>query len=194
MSIILLEGPDGSGKSTLANYFINNHKTAYIHVSNPKDYTYPTQQHDTMILFGENWKNSSTVFDRHWLSLLIYSYIFDEQKIQENVIYRLTQNLSHYLDIINHTIICLPPKELYLKKFEELKLKRKEVYTNMNDIYDAYDAIYYGKNYGITDNGVLKNIINLGGLKNMKGVHLYDYTKDGLDIKSYLDSESITLL
>lgn len=193
--IILLEGPDASGKSTLARYFLDIYKGNYTHSTEPKnEEEHPVAHHLASLNFAREWKkfhyDYPTILDRNYLSLIIYSNIFlnDEfiSKVEDDI-NTYSKTFQFYID---KTIICLPPKDLYLKRFEEIKSERAEMYDKMGDCYDAYNDLWEGNpnfNKKIT-NSLYKKIISDGGLKAYKGFYKYDYTIDGIDIEKFVNS------
>lgn len=75
-------------------------------------------------------------------------------------------------------IICLPSNKLeYLKKFNRLKKSRKELYNDMEEVYDEFEKSF-----------------NLTFLKHKK-VLRYNYQLQSLDtLDQYVDQEIISNL
>ena len=179
--IIQIEGPDGSGKSFLAHNLIEVYKAAYIHVANYTDKNVTMNQHKPMMDFGELWAHkrglSPVVLDRHWLTLFVYSMIFDSQDDQAKVLRFLEANVKGWLETADKIIFCLPPKSVYLDRFERIKRTRPQLYTDMSGVYDAFWALYYGK---VLDNPVCNTLLGRslmaqGGMKRLPNVMLYNY-------------------
>lgn len=194
--IIQIEGMDGSGKSFLAKHIIDNHKAAYIHVSNYADKAKTIAQHIPMIDFGVRWahelKLSPVLLDRHWLTLMVYTAVFDNEADKALVdAFFWGEDMNRCMNVADHLILCMPPKEVYLERFEKIKTERTELYTNMEDIYDVFHCLYHGINHKLLTNANLQRIQSLGGLKQSGKVHLYDYTTDGADIATWLATEGI---
>lgn len=194
--IIQIEGPDGAGKSYLASRILEKTKAAYIHVSNYPNKAQTMLQHNPMMDFGEEWAHrrdlSPVVLDRHWLTLFVYTMVFDNQSDQVRVINFLADNLHVWKDRADKIVICLPPKGKYLERFEKLKNERQELYKDMGQIYDAFWALYNGK---VLDNPVCntllgRHLMSGGGLKNWPNVVLYDYTEHFVDLGLELGLES----
>lgn len=141
--IILIEGPDSTGKTSLYNAINNLTKAAYIHITKPKD--------DTEQSYLDMYKNTLeaakliratgqyVVLDRHLISNIIYDRIF------ENIIRDNADFVKEMFETIDCFIMSLPSdKEIYLKKFEEMKSTREELYKDMSSIYDAYYDLWNG--------------------------------------------------
>lgn len=181
--VIQIEGPDGSGKSYLAQALIHDYKAAYIHVSNYPDKKQTILQHEPMMAFGDDWAHqrnlSPVVLDRHWLTLFVYSMIFDSQSEQVRVLNFIGEHLQQWRQIADRIVFCLPPKQEYLTRFEKIKTERPELYTDMSKVYDAFWALYYGKRL---DNPVCHTLLgrwlmDKGGMATWQNVRLYDYTQ-----------------
>lgn len=116
--IIQIEGPDGSGKSFLAHNLIEVYKAAYIHVANYTDKNVTMNQHKPMMDFGELWAHkrglSPVVLDRHWLTLFVYSMIFDSQDDQVKVLRFLEANVKGWLQTADKLYFVCHPKAFIL--------------------------------------------------------------------------------
>lgn len=189
--VIQIEGPDGSGKSHLAKFLIDHHKAAYIHVSNYEWKKQTISQHIPMVKFAKEWakvnKLSPVVLDRHWLTLLVYSAIFDTQTDQFIVDDFVHQNVRQFMDGVDRVVLCLPPRDKYLERFEEIKKTRPELYTEMDSVWDHFEAFRWphspcnlAAHFGV-DQELLNKIV------------VYDYTEflddpDGKKLESWVNT------
>lgn len=141
--IILIEGPDSTGKTSLYNAINNLTKAAYIHITKPKE--------DTEQAYLDMYVNTLeaaklikatgqyVVLDRHLISNIIYDRIF------ENIVRDNKDFIETMFKTIDCFVMSLPSnKEIYLKKFEEMKSTREELYKDMSSIYDAYYDLWNG--------------------------------------------------
>lgn len=193
--IILIEGPDCAGKSYLAHSLIENNKAAYIHVNNYNDKTMTMSQHCPMVSFGTDWAKtlglSPVVLDRHWLTLLVYTYVFDSFTDKENVDTFIMYHLPDWIINIDNTILCLPKnRDAYLETFRRhLENGRKEMYDNMAVIYDAFESLWLGKPCkGFDSSAAARFIWRFGGLQQLKGFYRYDYMQYQNRHDNFLDS------
>lgn len=120
---------------------------------------------------------SSVVLDRHWLTLLIYSFVFDKPEEAAKVDQFIMNHWKDFFFDIDYMFVCLPPRDEYLKHFEELKDRRHEMFTNMEVIYDCFDGLMWGDVVGtpLANSLVAKKICMVNGLVNFKGVFEYNY-------------------
>lgn len=166
--IILIEGPDCTGKTTLCNQLINRHSFYYKHLTRPVDVEALYIQ-----LIKELKKAKKTgmniVIDRAYISNIVYANVFQDAGVLSN---KLRLKINKLVDMI---IICLPSNKLeYLKKFNGLKESRKELYDNMEEVYDEFERSF-----------------NLNFLKHKK-VLRYNYQLQSLDtLDQYVDQEII---
>ena len=76
-----------------------------------------------------------------------------------------------------------------------MKTKRTELYDTMNDIYDAYYSLWYGTPNGlsIVKNQYYTNSVCNGGLRQYNDKHVkYDFTKNGNDLKSFIEQNLLS--
>ena len=169
--IILVEGPDCTGKTTLCNQLINRHSFYYKHLTRPVDVESLYIQ-----LIKELKKAKKTgmniVIDRAYISNIVYANVFQDAGVLSN---KLRLKINKLVDMI---IICLPSNKLeYLKKFNGLKESRKELYNDMEKVYDEFEKSF-----------------NLAFLKHKK-VLRYNYQLQSLDtLDQYVDQEIISNL
>lgn len=177
MLIILLEGPDGAGKTYLANKFIEKYKFSYIHSTRPKNpgniHEYSVNTWSAAKLLSVN--DMDVIVDRHFLSQIIYQEVFEKGKSSEDF------TSPAFLNGFDKIIICLPEKEKYFEKFQQLKEEREELYNNMTDIYKGYENIYEGFLQHQIENKFYNSIIAEGGLKRLPNVYKYDMYNTDLD-------------
>lgn len=169
--IILIEGPDCTGKTTLCDQLINRHGFYYKHLKRPVDvellYTQLIKELKKAKKVGMN-----IVIDRAYISNIVYANVFQDAGVLSN---KLRLKINKLVDMI---IICLPSNKLeYLKKFNRLKKSRKELYNDMEEVYDEFEKSF-----------------NLTFLKHKK-VLRYNYQLQSLDtLDQYVDQEIISNL
>lgn len=141
--IILIEGPDSTGKTSLYNAIYDLSKSDYLHASRYEignDKAYETLYHNTLdaaLLLRK--AGHTVVLDRHLISNIIYDAVF------ENVFHDNGDFIEQMLGSIDAVVMSLPKdKTIYLKKFEEMKASRAELYGEMATIYDAYHTLWTG--------------------------------------------------
>lgn len=137
--LLILEGPDCAGKTTLANSL----KAYYTHATwSP---TLNVYKHHMDILADCSYHESAVV-DRLWLSELIYGNTF-----RNGPSYDVAAMMTYVNKMFEvKLIICLPPLNVVLEKFEEGK--KTEMFNTVAKIWHAYNDV--------------------------SGYETYDYTKD----------------
>lgn len=100
--IWLVDGPDGSGKTTLCNYIaaINNAKV--IHMVKPTTREEYEQQFNLYMNILK--EESNIVFDRFWLSDLIYSHIMKDRPGMPVLSHDDSKKL---FEVVNGKAICI---------------------------------------------------------------------------------------
>jgi|TARA_A100001201_G_scaffold99554_1_gene85700 thymidylate kinase len=121
---IILEGPDCAGKTTLAN-LLKQKLTDYLYIHNGI-YSKAYKPHVDCL------KLDNVIIDRHWPSELVYGTIFRAGPSYN--IYQMEQHCKN--NATNKYILCLPPKDLVLKRF--LERKEHEDFEDVSKVYDAY--------------------------------------------------------
>ncbi|MDR1826065.1 MAG: hypothetical protein LBQ49_00045 [Rickettsiales bacterium] len=186
--IISITGPDGSGKSFLTYFFMDNYKGSLIHATHRENPESGCVQHMEFIdraLSLQKWGN--VVLDRNWICTLVYENIFHDDGWRNYIDKYLDKNMDILLSRVDAHVVCIPERNAYFKRFEELKSERRELYTNMNDIYDAYQSLWHGVKQDKIKSKIFNEIIGKGGLKTFPGFYLYDYTNDGKDMKGFIE-------
>ena len=144
MAVILIEGPDCSGKTTLCCelmlYFLKNKKkTSYIHINECDNKPEGIKKQLLFYKFNKN-NNVNVIVDRaHW-SNYVYSRVFGGYMMND-------YDMKKMNSVFDKIVVCLPEnKNLYLKKFNDVKKTRFELYEDMTKVYDLYDYLLSGKN------------------------------------------------
>jgi len=192
--VILLEGPDATGKTTLANYLVDNHNALYIHSTWSEDLeTRMTQylEHSLQIA-GSVSRRQLVVLDRNWLSELVYTDVF--RKDVGRAEWHMRMHTLFISALQGLCIYCLPsnPKQ-YMDHFADMveDPDRKEMYSNMADVYNAYLALWEGLEFDYTFKGsreYIGKIFENGGLNQSPHFIRYDFNNEGQDLKSFFES------
>ena len=138
-TLYIIEGPDGSGKSTLSKWLSEKKNIPVRHFTYYKDRQQMSNQffegHETLSLSEE-----SMIFDRYILSNLVYGIVFHECNFVDGWLMWLSSMMSGVsVRKKIHIVFCLPEKEKWLKRFEELCKNREEMYVDVEKMSKVYD-------------------------------------------------------
>lgn len=124
---ILVEGPDCTGKSTLIRHLQDRYNLEYLHLKRINQ--------DVWEFYDDfcSKEYNNTVFDRGYISNIVYSTVFGDSKVLK------PEQQAYFQDQVDVIIVCLPEdKSRYLKHFEKHKQIRHEDYDVMDIVYDEF--------------------------------------------------------
>ena len=175
--VIILDGPDGVGKTTLARELCKQLSGKYLHLGYRwKDRIF--DYHTAAIRFASR-STVPVVIDRWWPSEAVYSSVFRNGSAWP-LQGRLADRIARKLGAVY--VYCLPDKK-HNKRFEDLKNKRYEMYTDMQDVSNLFNKLWYGDlNHEDTGN-YIDFLIRSGGVKDLDGNMYYKISEHG----HYLD-------
>jgi thymidylate kinase len=129
---IILEGPDGAGKTTLASTLCEHLGATYIHNGL---HEYPFFEYMQQIMFAMEEDQLPVVWDRFWLSNLVYSPIMGGTLLtpsEEQILRMLTMNLG------GEAVICMPSYEVVLDNWKRRGDEYVTDEAKMRLIYHSY--------------------------------------------------------
>jgi len=135
--VILIEGPDCSGKTTLTKNIPHDH---YIHLSKNTytidDMTFPSNNIEDSfksVIYKLDFMKGTVLVDRGVLSNKVYSSVFkDTDPIRDDLV-------NEFWKLIDCTIVCVPNRDKYLDKFNEIRQQRDELYTDVDMMMRVLD-------------------------------------------------------
>lgn len=197
--IIVLDGPDCAGKTTLAEEL--KRQVIARGSSLPKKHQFAAEVHHLSLpvkgqAFEEHkvaliayikkaWHEGKVIIaDRHFLSEAIYGAHYRGGSEYPET--------ARYMDMLLHRfkalrVICCPPVEQVVKIHAEMKQVRVEMYNKgMDRIAQRFLNLWHGDE-SREDVGKIPDYVEqlslAGGVKDIAGWYLYDYTKN--DLKEY---------
>ena len=142
MQIIVLDGPDAVGKTTIAKEFIKKYpNTKYIHNTyrwKDKIFDYHTA---VMKLAGKWAQTHNVIIDRWWPSEACYASVYRNTSAWP-LQGRFHERLALKYGVVY--LLCLPDQNT-IDRHAQMKLKREEMYENIEDLCDIYYKLYYDK-------------------------------------------------
>lgn len=159
-NLLILSGCDGSGKTKLGQHLIEKYRFNYYHCGVQPDIK---EYHSDVLdlAFNDIDKyNNNFIIDRLHLSEYVYGSLFRNgpaynwKELNQKIIDKSIENNIKY-----SLILCMPPKDLVMKKHAERLANGDEMFNTVEQVYDSYEKLY-------NEN------------KNNIQIYKYDYTED----------------
>lgn len=140
--IIIVDGPDGAGKTTLINSLLKSHPgSSYKHFSNPKSdeeaFNY-YQVYAAAIVATD--PNKVTVFDRSWLSDLVYGPVIRHRKEMSDLHAEMLESM-----VVAHgggfIIYCTAPLKMLWSRCQKRGETYIKSYEMLGEIADGYRTV-----------------------------------------------------
>ena len=184
MQIIVLDGPDAVGKTTIAKEFIKKYpNTKYIHNTyrwKDKIFDYHTA---VMKLAGKWAQTHNVIIDRWWPSEACYASVYRNTSAWP-LQGRFHERLALKYGVVY--LLCLPDQNT-IDRHAEMKLKREEMYENIEDLCDIYYKLYYGDINHKDKGNYIDKLILSGGVKDIPYYIPYTIERWGAHLDTFLD-------
>jgi hypothetical protein len=188
--IIILEGPDGAGKTTLAEFLKKEYGAYVMHSTWSPELEVDMDKYMeiTTRMALEISQNQLVVLDRHWLSELVYSDVFRGGHKRGEMYLRHHEALLCDPRLYARLVLCLPDPTIHKEHFAQLKDNREEMYTNIDDVIDAYWAIWDNQFYNYSFKSSSSYLRMFAGLCGLKKAVKYDWMEQGHDMKQFCET------
>ena len=184
MQIIVLDGPDAVGKTTIAKEFIKKYpNTKYIHNTyrwKDKIFDYHTA---VMKLAGKWAQTHNVIIDRWWPSEACYASVYRNTSAWP-LQGRFHERLALKYGVVY--LLCLPDQNP-IDRHAEMKLKRDEMYENIEDLCNIYYKLYYGDINHKDKGNYIDKLILSGGVKDIPYYIPYTIERWGAHLDTFLD-------
>jgi thymidylate kinase len=169
--IIVVEGADGSGKTTLIDHLVKHHGARRMHSVAKRNHVLWDAG---MVRRGERLvgQGELAVFDRHWVTELVYGPIFRGSTAYSN------ETAADFDERIRCApgvyVLCVPTDaRKHLERFEALKSQRSEAFQSIEQVVQRYQDLLHG-NVAHPGGNLVDMFIRFGDFTRGRRVHHYD--------------------